>query len=158
MALTSAQITELLKRRSGDPVLYLITIWHPEIDTIRLARNIKGRSITSRGTLFTASYVMARLAPDTEELPAMEITIPNVDREIGITLKAIKGDAPRCTLECCLASDPDVPFRRYAHFRMVNVKTDALAVTASLQQIPLENEPYPNRRVVPGYFYSIYRA
>jgi hypothetical protein len=157
MPLTDAQIVNLLQRNSGDPILYLVTITHPQLDTIRLVRDVKGKNCISRGTEFTAAYVFSQLATDSEDLPVMAISIPNVDRSIGNALSFIRGGPPKVTIECAFASDCDTPFRRYAHFEMTNVRYDPMILTADCRQMRLDAEPFPSRRVIPSNFFGIYR-
>lgn len=85
------------------------------------------------------------------------MTILNVDRAIGQALLQVSGDPLKCIVEPVLASDPDVPIRRYARFELVDVTFDALVVTGQLRQMRIANEPYPNRRVVPATFPGLFR-
>jgi hypothetical protein len=157
MPLTDAQIVNLLQRNSADPILYLVTITHPQLDTVRLVRNVTGKNCISRGTEFTAAYVFSQLATDNEDLPVMSISIPNVDRSIGNALRMVRGAPPKVAIEVAFDSDCDHPFRRYAHFEMTNVRYDPMVLTAECRQMRIDAEPYPKHRVIPSNFFGIYR-
>lgn len=154
MTISTAALAELLKRESGDPVILLFTITNPQLDTLYLAES--PTAIVSRGTTFNPTWVNLSLATDTDDLPSMSFAIPNVDREIGLSILAVSGPLT-VAVEAILASDPDDVFRRYARFELVNVKFDAIAVSGELRQARLIAEPYPKVRVTPGKFPAFFR-
>jgi hypothetical protein len=155
-SISSAALAALLTREDDDPLILLLTITHPQIDTIWLARNVVGKNITSRGTTFTAAPIAVQLATDTDDQPTMRITIPNVDRAIGLALLASSGPLT-VAVEAVLASNPDDVIRRYARFELVDLQFDALAVSGELRQARLTSEPYPNVRVTPNKFPAFFR-
>lgn len=144
----------LLQKYSADPLLLLFTFFNAQIGEIRLVRNTV--NITSRGGLFTAAPISCALATDDENLPVVEIRIPNVDRAIGRAL-AVARPPLHVSIEAVMASDPDVVFRRYSLFEMDNVTWDAIAITGSLSQSRLTNEPHPNIRITPHRFPAFFR-
>lgn len=157
MALTPYAISVLLSREQTDPFIVLLTIEHPELGApIRVARNVVGEDIVSRGETFQAFPFDIDLASDTENAPVARIVVMNADRRVGDALQRIK-TACTCSFELVLASTPDIVEKRYARFRLRNVIGDALTISGDLLQFEGSSEPWPYKRVLPSLFPAIFR-
>jgi hypothetical protein len=152
---TAAAIQSLLTRWSGDPLIWLLTIFHPQLDTILVARNSVG--VTSRGGFYSAAPFDIAFVTDNDELPSMNLTVLNVDREIGRALLRVTSPAIECNVEAVLASNLDEVVRRAARFELHGVQFNQHIVSGTLSHKRLTSEPYPNKRVIPSKFPGYFR-
>lgn len=154
MPISSAALERLLTRWDGDELLYLMTVTHPRLETIRLARN--NVDVISRGETYRAAPFDLRLATDNEELPTLSVTIPNVDRAIGRSLMQID-TGMEVAIEAVFGSNPDDVFKRYARLELYDVTFDPILVQGTISHRRITHEPFPNRRVIPNKFFAYYR-
>jgi hypothetical protein len=152
--ISAANTAKLLTRWRDDTLLFLLTITHPMIPTIRLARN--NESIISRGETYTPAPFELQLTNDVEELPQMSITIPNVNRQIGRAMLAIRYGM-EASIDVVFASDPDDIWKRYARLELHDITFQALNLQGTLSHRRVNHEPFPNRRIIPSKFFAFYR-
>lgn len=151
----SANATRLLLTRwRDDSLIYLLTITHPMLPVVRLARN--NEAIISRGEIFSPAPFDLKLGNDNEELPSLNLTVPNVDREIGRNLLAIQ-TGMEVAIEAIFASDPDDVWKRFARLELHDVTFGALTLEGTISHRRVTHEPFPNRRVIPNKFFAYYR-
>lgn len=155
MPMSAAALTSLLSRESDDAVIYLATLTHPELETVRLARNVTGVNITSRGQVFTAVPFDLQLPQDDEEAPRMRFVFPNVDRAIGQALLQVNTPIS-VAVEVLLDSNLDEVLLRFARFEMQNISFDSISVQGELTQLALASEPF-GIRVTPNRFPALFR-
>ena len=156
MALLPAHVAELLKREGADPDIWLVTITGNQLGgAIRLARNPV--AVVSRGLTFNAAYFQIDLPTDTENQPAARMTIPNIDRELGLALHDMT-EGLTLTFEMIFASAPDVVVMRVAQLRLQTVSIDAMQITGLLSAARFDTEPYINLRVTPSAFPGLWLA
>lgn len=151
---SNGYIASLLRRYSCDPLIFLITLTHPKLDTIRLARN--NEPVTSRGQVFSPAPFDIKLADETDELSNLSLTIPNVDRRIGRAMLEIE-TGMEAAIEAVFASNPDDVFKRYARLELHDVSFDPILLQGTLSHRRITHEPFPNRRVIPNKFFAYYR-
>jgi hypothetical protein len=151
---SAAAVELLLTRWRDDVLIYLLTVTHPALPTIRLARN--NQNIISRGETFTAAPFDLKLGNDNDEFPSLSITLPNVDREIGRSLLAIQSGM-EVAIEAVFASDPDDVWKRYARLELHDVTFGALVLQGTISHRRINHEPFPNRRIIPNKFFAYYR-
>lgn len=154
MPISSAAVELLLTRWRDDVLIYLLTITHPQLPTVRFARN--NESIVSRGETFSPAPFDLRLPPDNDQLPDMLITIPNVNRLIGRQILQIN-KGMNANLEAVFASAPDDVWKSLLQLELHNVSFNALSLNGTLSHRRVTNEPFPNRRVIPSKFFAFYR-
>lgn len=150
-----AAVTSLLTRWSSDPLIWLLTLFHPQLETVHFARN--SVAVTSRSTVFTAAPFDVAFATDNDELPIMEITVLNVDREIGRSLLRVTAPPIEANVEGVLMSNPDEVIRRAARFELHDVTFNQHIVSGTLTHRRITNEPYPNIRIIPNRFPGYFR-
>ena len=154
MPISDAAVELLLTRWRDDVLIYLLTITHPQLETVRWARN--NLSITSRGDTFSPAPFDLKLPPDNEQLPDMVITIPNVQRKIGRRILLIN-HGMTANLEAVFASAPDDVWKSILSMELHNVSFDTHMLTGTLSHRRVTHEPFPNRRVIPNKFFAYYR-
>lgn len=71
-----------MAKRSDDPTLLLVTITHPNFETVRLVNNTE--DFVSRGETYKASWFEVDWVNDDGEMPRCSLSVPNVvPAEIG---------------------------------------------------------------------------
>ena len=156
MPLSTAAIRSLISRESGDAIIILLTLTHPTIEILRVARNIVGQDIVSRGETYKAFPFDVTLPSDDEDVPRVTLRIANVDRRISFALMELTSP-PLVAFEIIEASQPDIVLRRYARFELQNITWDAMEVQGDLAQASLVTEPWPNIRCLPSNMPAMFR-
>jgi len=157
MPLASTQIDDALERQGDDPWIALLSLQHATMNggvPIRLARNPSG-NIVSNGVTFAASYFELELPSDDEQPATAQISIMNVDGEIGRTLETLNGPID-CTIYVVLASDPNTYGREFYKFKLRNVQWDALVASGEISQAQITNNRWPKYQVTPKYFSHLF--
>ena len=113
-------------------------------------------NIVSRGETYIAFPFTPELPTDNEEQPTARLRIANVDRRISESLMHLTSP-PELAFEIIRSSEPDEVLRRFARFELRNVTWDAIEVAGDLMQATFAAEPWPNIRVVPSLFPSLFR-
>jgi hypothetical protein len=171
----SPAFRERIERPHSDVVpLWFVVISHPDLDEpIRVVSDslsVDGEA--GRYVLDGEEYICCpfRLVPltDSEEAPRASIEMPNVDRLIGDTLRAIS-TAPRFELRLYDAAEWDAgvhprlpigtPFCEFeaTHLRLVDVKVDAMSAAAGIASWDYSQEPWPSVRAVQGLLPALFR-
>ncbi len=114
---------------SSDPGLKLLTVVHPMLETFRLVENTV--DVTSRGNLFKKAFFAINVVNDDDSPPRAQLTIPNVDKEIGIWLKSIV-NPPEIILEVVSSFDLDYVVYRCARLQMIAPDVQEQTVSGTL--------------------------
>ena len=153
MPLSSEQVIAAFERYGDDPWIALIELQHDDMNggtPIRLARN-PTEDIVSNGNTYTKSWFEIELPSDDETPATSQISIMNVDGEIGRLLESLTGPID-CSIYVVLASDPDTYGREFLKFKLRNVQWDAITATGELSQAQITNNRWPKYQVTPKYF------
>jgi len=157
LTLSTAAIRALTARESGDPVVMLMKIAHPDLaPDLRIAANTFGDDIVSNGSTFRAAPFDLEWPTDSEGPPIARLRAMNIDRAIGEALESITTPA-NCTLYIVMASTPDTVERQGNKFEMRNCQWDGGFLTADLTQANFGAEPWPKYRVTPALFPALFR-
>lgn len=124
---------------SGDAAIALATVTHPQLGTIRLARNTA--DVTSRGETFQAAYFDLDVVTDTDSPARARFSVPNVDRAMGFALMKLSGPA-EVVLEVISSAYPDEPYYRAARLELRNVDIGAIEITGELLGRDFSQEPF----------------
>jgi len=129
--------------------LILITIDHVNLATpIRVTSDAV--NTTSRSNLFISlPFDMVLPTDDGETPPAARLTIDNVSREIGQTIRAVS-TPPSVTIEIVLSSDVNTVEASFPYFELTDVQYDDLTVSGALTIQNLSSEPYPAESFIPS--------
>lgn len=155
---------------SGEVVLVFATITHADLpQPIRVVSEDfggvsfnKGEPLNYKyeGNLFLGCPFLIELLTDDDQPPRGRVTVPDVDRTIGIEVMALI-DSPRIKIEILKLSDftdaididnarnpVGTPVPEYVAdlLYLKNVSGDAVAVQAELQSFDLVGEPWPLTR------------
>jgi hypothetical protein len=152
---TSTTLDALFAQQTDKIVLLLLTISHTDLDTpIRVVNNTQ--NITSRGNEYIGFPFSIELpGSSADQLPRVQLTICNVDRQIIIACRSITGP-PTVTLEAIRADDPDTLLLESYEFQLIDIEADALVVTGTLAFEPILDEPYPGYRFTPEFFPGLF--
>lgn len=143
-------------RLSDEPVLLLMTITHPEVETVRLARNTT-EDVTSRGETFRAAWFEVDWVNNDGNIPRCDLSVPNVNyKEIGQKYMGLS-TRPEVALEVVLENDPDTLLRYVRRLELINVRPDPVFVTGALQGKDHSSEPLGKILVIPSRFSAIFR-
>lgn len=157
MPLSQEQVSAALERHGDDPWIALIELQHDDMNSgnpIRLARN-PTEDIVSNGDTYLKSWFEIEL-PSDDETPAMcQISINNVDGEIGRILETLTGPI-NVTIRVVLASDADTYGREFLNFKLRNTQWDALIASGELSQATITNNRWPKYQVTPKYFRHLF--
>lgn len=127
----------------------LLIMTHPALpDTLFFVNNYA--NIVSNGITFIAwpfDLPMPEIGSDT--LPQLTLTIDNVDRRIGESIKAIQTPID-VEIMWVLASNPDQIEGGPLFLRMMGTETTLQQISGSLNFEDLLNEPFPYNTYNPG--------
>lgn len=144
-----------MAERIGEPYVALVTISHPSIaETLRFVVNTS--NIVSRGETFLASHAEFTLPNRGEGRQAAQITIANVDREIGRAVQAMLTPA-EILFEIVDAERPDIVVIAYPPMELTNVTANAIAVTGDLKGKLDPQDQYPKERATRFIAPAIFR-
>lgn len=157
MTVSSDGRAELYAAQSAEVWVQLLTIDHDDLATpIRLCNN--NEDIVSDGETFTAWGFPPILPVSTEgELPAVELAIDNVTRELTIALRAITTPIT-VTLEVIRASDPDTVEVQYVYeSRSIRYADDSVRIELGSEALMSERIPGDTytRTTNPGLFEGV---
>lgn len=153
MPLSSEQVSAAFERYGDDPWIALLELQHDDMNgglPVRLARNPTD-DIVSNGNTYTKSWFEIELPSDDETPATSQISIVNVDGEIGRVLETLTGPID-CSIYVVLASEPDTYGREFLKFKLRNVQWDAITATGELSQAQITNNRWPKYQVTPKYF------
>lgn len=103
--LSSAAARSILAEDTAEVWLCLLTITHPDMETIRIVNNTE--AVTRGSVTFQPYSFEASMPDDTDDAaPNVALRIDNVDRDITRQIKSLQGPRPQVRLEVVLASQP----------------------------------------------------
>lgn len=141
-----------LAQQTGEAPIALATINHASLAAPIRVTNYDV-AIVSRGDTYSAFPFQAILPNDSAETaPRSRLMIDNVDRSIGLAMRAASGDPPAVSIEVILASSPDTVEASFAEFPLRDVRYDDLTVQGDIALDSLASEPFPGGRFLPGTF------
>jgi len=138
-------------QETDEVFLILLQIDHSTLGSpIRLVNNMV--DIVSNGFSFIG-YPFAISLPDDieDQLPSVNMTIDNVDRQIVAAVRTISSPAT-ISMSLILASDPNTIEVGPIEMTLREVKYNALHVTGTLQPADLLNEMFPVDQFTPGKY------
>lgn len=151
----------LFAEASGEVVVFLLTITHPELaDPIRLTTDPTERKsdtplvyrTMSRGEEYLYVGVDITLPDEQDKAPpASKLTIANVTREL-IPLARSVSTPPAVKIEAVLASALDDVEMVWPAMDMTNLTYDAASLQFDLTMDALVTEPYPSGTFSPAAF------
>lgn len=143
--------------RSGDVVIILATITHPEMsEPVRLANN--NEDVVSNGLTYLGFPFKIELPSETDDAPKGRMGIQNVDRRIGLEILSVRHLAPsKLRIQVVLASDPDSVWLDYKNFSLRDVRGDALQITGVIDKRDSGRDPWPGKRSTKADFPNLYR-
>ena len=164
----SASLRDLLQRQeSGEAVLFFITLDHADLaEPIRVVSD--GVDYEWQGETWTGFPFDIELLTDGESAPRAQLTIQNVDRRIGDTVRDLSGQIAM-RMDIVAASEFDqsatprtpigTPPIEYtaAHLVLSNVSVDVLQVTADIVSYDYSQDAYPARRATQDRYPALYR-
>lgn len=144
--------------RTGDGLLMLLTITHPdEPAPIRLAAN--GRAVTSRGDVFPPFPFDIQLPDDEQDTSAVAKFVgDNVSRRIIGWLRGLTG-APTGLIEAVRLSAPDTVELRVPGLQFLEPQTpDSLTITSDMTIIDYSEQRYPKHHYIEANYPALSRA
>jgi hypothetical protein len=157
MPLSSEQTVASFERNGDDPWIVLLELQHDDMNggtPVRLARN-PTEDIVSNTYTYSKSWFEIELPSDDETPAVSQISIMNVDGEIGRVLETLTGPID-CAIYVVLASDPDTYGREFLKFKLRNVQWDALVASGEISQAQITNNRWPKYQVTPKYFLHLF--
>lgn len=142
-------------RFSSDPACMLVTITHPEVETVRLARYPV--DVVSRGETFHASWFEPEWVNDDGQLPRCTLSFPNIDRRQIGQRYIQKATAPEVTIEIIAISHPDEPLRAVHGLDLRAISIDPISISGDLVGKDHSSEPVGRRTVIPAGFPALFR-
>lgn len=151
----AADIEWLLERSQHEPGIWLVTLTDGVIDgTERFA--IHPKPVISRGQTFKPAWFEFEEPSDTEEMPASQVLIPNVNRMVGKALE--QGRAGFIAhFELVRDDDRDRVVDAYRNLVLRTSEVDHLMVKAVLSASDFANEVYFPVKVTPRAFLGLYK-
>lgn len=162
MAWTEAATRALLGKNTDESFSCLLRIVHDQIQggALNVCLGEEGQDIVSNYPTTNTRYIAypfeIECAPDVETAPQIKISIANVHRKIGATLRTIR-EAAKVEFRVIMTSDPNNILTEYFGFYLRHVTIDALSVEGELLQGVMSSEPYPFIRVTQLRFPSLFQ-
>ncbi len=156
MTLSAETVAGMFDEETGDGLLVLLTINHPDFSTpIRVVNNKV--DVPSRGDTFT-SFPFDIVLPSSEvgSGSVARLTIDNVSREIVSAIRLAGSVPPTVLIEVVRLKDTEVLEFSFPPFRIRNVRADVTAVSGDLFATDLQTEPYPALTFTPGFFPGLF--
>lgn len=144
----------LQARETSEAALCLLTIFHPMIETFRLVKNTA--NVVSRGDTFNASYFEIDVINDNDQPPRATLSLPNVDRTIGIELRKLV-DPPQITIEVVSSAHLDEPIYRAARLMLRSLTMDPLTISGDLARQDYGSEQCGTIRITPARAPALFR-
>jgi hypothetical protein len=155
MSLNPADIQWLMQRQADEPGIWLMTIEGPELGgKLYFARSPK--PVTSRGQVYQDSWFEFEEPGDADALPEARISLPNVDRVVGLALEEAHSTLT-LHFELIRDSDPDRVVMAWRMLELKDANADPLMVTGTLCAARFDDEPYAPLRVTPSTFPGLYQ-
>lgn len=168
-AISTSLRRELEKAGTEEVVFVTLTLTHATLaEAIRLVCHPV--SIIVGGETYNASWFDLALPSDSDAYPQTTVTIPNVDAEIGLAIRALRGDPMRAEIavysgaDFDLTTDPIAPLAtpvveyRARHLFLVNLKVDPLEITGDIIAWNYTQQTWPGRRATKNRLPGLFRA
>ena len=155
MSLSPAALAAALAQETEQVFLVCCRVSHGALtDDIRAVHD--NRPLTHQGREYLAYPFSVTLPEDTSEsLPAVRLTISNVDRVIVESLRGARG-AAQVELFVVLASQPDVIEKGPYRLKLREAKWTSLTVEGTCRGDDLLDQAYPGYRFTPGLFPGLF--
>jgi hypothetical protein len=152
--MTPDDVKWLLQRNGAEPGIWLLTIESLELGTaFLLARNTE--NVTSRGNIYSRAWFDLEEPNDTDEEPVVKLSIPNVDREVGLAVLETSSEI-LATFELVRPSDPDRVVQAYRGLILRRVIVNKIVVQGELSVTDHDTEPCFNVKIGPRDFPGLY--
>ncbi len=148
--LSAAAAKSILAEDTAETWLCLLTITHPDLQTIRIVNNTEP---VARGSTVWQPYPFEASFPDDTDdaTPNVSLRIDNVDRDITRQIKALQGPRPQVRLEAVLASQPSVVEMGPFNFSVLQVDFDIMELAVQLgYQEDFLNQGVPAQTYTPS--------
>jgi hypothetical protein len=154
---TSDYVREALAERTGEVVLHLLTLNHPNMAAPLRVTDDTVQTV-SRGDTFIAFPFDLQLVKNSNDAPPIgRLTISNVDRQIVLALRSLPLEPPLSVLiEIVLASAPNTVEASLVGFELRGANYDAQRVSGDLVLDVLDREPYPAIKYLPSNFPGVF--
>lgn len=135
-------------QETGEVVLVLLTISHAVLALpIRLTSD-QVMTVSRGQSYLPSAFSVGRPSDSAEDLPAVQLTIDNVDQVVGDAINAISS-SPTVLMEVVLASAPDqVEESLSLTFREARYNANQMTGTLAVEK--LEREPFPGDVITPA--------
>jgi hypothetical protein len=150
MTISSEALAWMMQKDQPEPGIWLVTV----NGLLRFA--IDKKPVTSRGEIFKEGYIIFEEPGDSEDIPVCKVTVPNVDREIGLFLEDATSGLT-LLFELVRDGSPDQVVWAWRNMRLKNANIDPLMITGELSAASFEDEPYAPLRITPSAFPGLYR-
>jgi hypothetical protein len=140
-------------RASTEPAIALLTLYHPMMETLYIARNPE--NIISRDKTFVKGWFEPSIISDGTNLPRAQISMPNINRTLGMLLQSLIGPM-QATLEVITPTHPDEPIYRAARLWVRGISVDPMTITGDLSRQDHDAESCGLIRVTPKLFPAIF--
>lgn len=166
--LSSTLIEAMNASESGEVLIWLMTISHPDLaeplrisndPTTRISDDPLTYATTSRGNQFL--FVPFRVtAPDEQDQapPTAKIEVENIDRAMIGLIRSVTSPPPTITLELVMGSSLDTVEVTFPDFSIAKASYDAEKVSLDLALDNLAVEPYPAMTFDPSRFPGLFNA
>lgn len=152
--LSAQAVREYFAQESGEATLDLLTLSHPDMDTVRLANNTV--NVVSRGETFLAFPFTLRLPDDVaDQISQGTLQISNIDRRLIEALRSIR-EPIAAQIELVLGSTPDVVEFGPVFFDLFPITYNAQTINATLAFENLISEPFPSESFTPQLFPGLF--
>jgi hypothetical protein len=155
MTMLPEDLAYFMAQRQEEPGIWLVTVVGDSFGgTLRFA--IDKKPVTSRGNIFKEGYILFEEPGDSSSIPVCKVTIPNIDREIGLALVEMKHGLT-IHFELVRDEDPNRVVMSWRNMKLKNAKIDPIVVTGELCAAGIEDEPYSPLRITPSAFPGLYK-
>lgn len=145
--LSATALDSIFSQETGEVWLYLLTIEHAEMSTVRLVND--NVDIVSNGDTFSASPFQLTLPPQNDgELPKVDLVIDNIGRDLMAPIRTLTGQ-PIVTLVVVMASAPDTIEVGPYVFSLKDVQYNPFVLRGQISYEPLLTEPFNFRKFTP---------
>ncbi|HID8537156.1 TPA: DUF1833 family protein [Stenotrophomonas maltophilia] len=148
--LSPAAARAVVAAETDELLLCLLTITHPDLQTIRIVNNTEP---VARGSTVWQPYPFEASFPDDTDdaTPNVSLRIDNVDRDITRQIKALQGPRPQVRLEAVLASQPGTVEMGPFNFTVLQVDFDIMELSVQIgYQEDFLNQGVPAQTYTPS--------
>lgn len=148
--LSAAAARSILAEDTAETWLCLLTITHPDLQTIRIVNNTEP---VAWGSAVWQPYPFEASFPDDTDdaTPNVSLRIDNVDRDITRKIKELQGQRPQVRLEAVLASQPSVVEMGPFSFSVLQVDFDIMELGVQIgYQEDFLNQGVPAQTYTPS--------